>query len=379
MIVKDNTQVSLRIGGIPYPMTNTTFEDVCTVQNACTILPTCRLILNDTTNFFSSIDLSDGCPISIAMGRSKNDKTYKAFDYILTDVSSIDISNGKQYVIYGILNNFKWLRVKPHKAYTGTSSIVAKQIATECGFTSTNIDSTDDSQVWMTSNLSYGQFAQYLSDRAYVDENSMIMTSVDENSIFYYKNITTIPESFPKPYTYFYQVKPDSSAKSNYRVTGISHSKDIGIANQMYGYDYNLINPRLSGLTKMSNKVNFKKNYSNKLEINESNLNMGNVRTEYCPPDCGNNHDFYNQAFYKNKRQRAFYSSDTIIQCEEYCSVNLFDIVRCEDTEIGGINPTEDVYFVVTGKTRMVTNKLAYVEQYVLTSTGKNTSNSSLR
>ena len=379
MQIANVLDANLIIGGCAYALSTNTFESICIFQDALKLLPECRLILDDVGGFFESVPLVDGMPILIQMRSLNANSKVKTIPFVLSGKPDIvDVPNGKVYTIYGIYANPKYFRDRPFTCYNNCNSSQAiARIATECGFKPDVNLLANDYMDWYSGSLSYGQWAQRISDYAYFKDGSCAMVAVTEDGVLKYKNISDLPLTSGIK-GYFYKVSPIDGVNS-FKVESSIYKDDYGADNYLYGYKYKVIDTKLDGGTDVFSKITFNKRYSNKVNINKNiNNNVSCVRAEFGNVDCGNTHPNYWKAYHQNKRLRCLYSSNYLPVISTESNIQLFDLVKVESINSDEYSTNYTSTYIVVAKVKMISDDLSYHERFLLSTTGKNINNINL-
>lgn len=156
-------------------------------------LPTFNLSLQDTLGTLTRYNLTDDATqVTISVKGVNNDtKTYK---FRLFTHKKQPVSTGYVWEMDGYLDAPLYWAGTDCVGYTGTSDSVLSQIAQKCGLAYSG-SPTADSQLWMQQNRRYCDFANYVCQRGYISDESLMVLGVDLDGTMYYKNANALPPS----------------------------------------------------------------------------------------------------------------------------------------------------------------------------------------
>lgn len=360
---------------IPVLLSPTNLHTLRVVQNIQQYLPTLLLEFDDLSGILTtSYPINDGAILSVTFTSNKDtDNSVKTINFRVLGSPNVNPSGNQSRIkIIAILDALIYLKQIPTNVFTGNSSDVITQIATNCGLTS-QVDPTKDYQSWLPGRKTYSQFTDYVVERGYVDPNSFMTLGVDENKNIYYKNLQTLIKS-PPQYGIFFGPTQGTIPKLSYSALEYSIKNTNGVLNMLTGYGANIVQENINGTGNEYTKVNVTKD-TNYLELNKNikgNI-LTRVRSQYYPPDAGNSHNNIANAYYQNARIKSQYSTVLYFLIDSYTPIRLFDIVSCSFTDLStrDINTTNKGTYIVTAKTRTIVGN-RYYEKIQLSTTGKN-------
>lgn len=168
-------------------------------ESICDIVSTCKIEVEVPYTWLDDQYLTDGSTISIQMKLNEelaNDlKEYdeKPYIYRIFGIEKIEdhgllvrlIINGVTDFIcgYGDANKLNC---------ACTTSNVFETFAKEYKFSKTDIDKTNDKQLWISNGRTIYQFLTYCCQYGWINNTSAMMWAIDRNKKLYYKNIVNL-------------------------------------------------------------------------------------------------------------------------------------------------------------------------------------------
>lgn len=318
-IVQGRIEVSILINGVQFPLDMMNLLHFLHIGfSTRTKLPTCHFAISDAQHTLDTINLQDGIPITISI----KPQTSPTTTYNFRKFSHKKTFNGTCFVyeIDGYLNSPLFWTGTTTTSIRGTSSDVMSQIASKCGLTY-NGASTNDSQLWIPRNRTWGEFAKAVCNRGYISDQSYMVSGIDGSGTLFYKDANDLSD--PKVNITLGQVVNGSYTAINY--TPIASS---GITNKVQGYQHtrynqSMIQPEftsqpLATVDFVPDVPGYYVNQSIPQQITQGYRSFGGV-------DVGNTHDSYEQAVYQNRRFASLYSLGVKFQLYTPTVLTLFD------------------------------------------------------
>lgn len=155
-------------------------------------VPLLYLQLEDGVNFFGQFPFVDGSRIRVTI--LINSKAFQRVEFRMFNHVRTLTTMGHSVKIDAYLNCPKYWFGSSCASYRGSSSQVMKQIASLCKFES-EVDSTQDAQLWMQGNLTYAEFVKYLTQRGFAGKGSYMMSGLTLSQTLLYKNVNKLKDS----------------------------------------------------------------------------------------------------------------------------------------------------------------------------------------
>jgi hypothetical protein len=152
----------------------------------------------DLLHPFSNVILRDKEIFKTFMRSSNPKKNNIRCDFFITSINTLKKENRSDIYISGELN-IPRLHSALDKSYKGSSLKVLKSIANDLGLGFvTNISSTDDDMIWISTNKTYYQFIDYIVKHSWIDDNSFTDWYIDAyyNLVFYEVDSTLKKEEY---------------------------------------------------------------------------------------------------------------------------------------------------------------------------------------
>lgn len=192
-----------------------------------------------------------------------------------------------------------------------------------------DIDPTNDRQLWIAGENNLYQFMQYMTEYAWKDETSSFFWCLDREKRLLFKNWTTLFRNRQNHIFTFIQnpnAYVDNMEFTYTKASGSIQSGTNNLNNYGYGgteYQFNLLDYNLREIT--AKKVVAE---SQLININKE-LSQG-LSDEWYPFDVGNFHPNYYTANKQNKRVMATYSSYIRLESQFFQPYRLAQIVNFE-------------------------------------------------
>lgn len=325
--------------------------------------------LDADSKFFSNRALTDGDIISFYIAKTEDqlETSIRRFLKIESDESYKEMPNSS---IAGILDVPKYILEKGSESINGTSEDALKQIAKECelsysGLYDYNGITPNDKQVWRNSSNRRAVFARNIVDHAYLGDKTCPNLVVNSHRELLFRDLNVLIKTPIEEIKFLISHNVASDLykdKITYYPRQVQAWSNSGIMGAWQNYGTTRIQRSLSGETKIF-KVMDVSPPGKYLALNqELRQTVGNVRFDFAPIDCGNNHENYEKAKFQNIKANALFSEYLSVLIYECTLIELYDVVLYRQQDV---NPevqlkATDVYICV-GK-RIVLYKHHYAE-----------------
>lgn len=372
--ISDKVFVSFKIDGEEIAGPNM-FKQILLVEGNKNVLPVAQITLTDHQSLFSSPDksITEGNLIEILVTRSPIDTRIPIRRYRAFCPRAEHNADGPTYIIPAIIDAYKFHTSSVVESFEGDSDSVLKKIADKCDMNYSGIKdssgrSTNDAQVWLSVAKTRMALVQNIVRHSFLDQHSAMshcVTSLNELRLRNLTDVMATPIDKIK-YVFMHNTAPKSDSKKTWFVKESRETSDSSLMNSWLNYGSKRIRPSLTGTPDVfeKQKVKVPGKY---LPINgDLKAEVETSRIEYAPIDCGNTHQYYDQAGYQNQKLLALFSEQLSILVEDVTEVQLYDpvIYRQSDSDIASPIRVSDVYMVV-GKTIAIQNN-QYAERIEL-------------
>ena len=354
--------ISLVLGNTEIPVSDSNILYVHQIENVRSHLPSLQMSLIDPTGTLTSKNsIGDGTKIFVNMGLTKEDLVKPYTSYF--SVGAPDTKSSP----YGVITTFrglgvapKWTHDIPKAAYVGSSSAVLQTLASESNLTA-EVDSTNDSQTWLSHNKTYGSFTSDIIKAGWIDSNSCMISGVTDLGILKYKNLTKLAQKQPQYLLFF---GPTDNIVSNstvptfmiYHYGFVSHA---GVNNKLKGYNAVATNFNLDGTIKKQDKITIGRISQNMEMASEIKSLLGTGFSKIYPMDCGNTHANYYEALHQNERGLSLWGNSVAVMVQADVPINLLDVVQLHITQNGAQNTAYNGKYVVAAKTKTLQTSFA--------------------
>lgn len=364
--VDGRIEVSVFINNVEFPLDSmNTLNYLHIAWTTRSILPTFRMGLFDQQHILDKYELPDGIPVRIVvkpLGLQSVTFNFRKYDHKKS-------FNGKGFIydMDGYLDFPKYWIGTSVVGVRGTSNDVLQQIASTCGLNYDGI-STNDAQLWMPRNRTFGEFAYAIKRRGYVSDASYMELGVNPDGTMIYRDVTQL--GAPQKTIVLGQLKDGAITAMDY----LPHVKS-GLNNKMTGYqnaryDQSMIEQQASTA-----------NSSVTIQI-DSNAPLFNTQVQtlvqrgyqsFGGIDVGNTHSNYEKAFYQNLRIANSYSLDVEFLLYSPSNLSLFDtFVFSVDDEANKQDAAYAGTYITVGRALAITGA-QYSEKILGTRQGLNT------
>ena len=291
-------------------------------------LPVCTMNLIVPIDWMDNRSIVDGTKIKFQV-QCKTLDIDESYTFRLFNIKKVDLTqNNVQLEVEGILDFYDGYSHANDFNMYGPSSEIFKKVASQFGLQS-DIDSTNDSQLWVAGQKNIFQFFNYLMRYAWIDNTSAMFWCLDRKKILLFKNLTSLFRNRQdKVYSFVQAGIPDQKDKqfTYAKVKGSIQSGVNNLRNDGYGgsdtyFDlasYSWKDVKATKVVAESNLINISKDLSRGLA------------QEWFAFDVGNFHKNYYLAYKQNKRILSTYSTFITLTTEFLQKFRLGEIVMFE-------------------------------------------------
>ena len=312
-------------------------------DNSC---PSMELQFFSDGNVYSNSHLYDGQKIYVTFRNLETgielDETrceFRIFNFSITSGLNQAIVN-----VNAVLDTTDIFESKK-ESFIGTSSQVYSGIAERMGISS-DVDPTNDSQVWIRPGIRGGDFLNEVANHAWNSENDFFAWGLRKEKELVLANIrqrmSREVDWFFKKYISETRV---SREERDVLFSDFEISSKSGTMNNLFGYGQDLYSFSIEkGESSKVELGEFKLENRKRLQVNKEIAEYRN--NDSMPIDCGNVHENYYRAYYQNLRYKSLYS--TQLKCTTIRPRN----VRLLDTCNVSIpfSPIKDHVSIYSGK-----------------------------
>lgn len=365
--IDENLFFDFYLNNIRLPLTFNNITSMLITSNIYDLLPQIRLDINDNLGLLDKGMLTDGTTLSVAIGSDSEKALENIMEFVLIGVPEQNTkTNSNSFLIYGVLNNPKFLRCIEPFAFTGTSSNALSSIALKCGLKFDG-EVTADEMTWINGTRNYGQFSQFIRDHGWSGTSSFMMSAVNLHRTLLYRDINSLR---PK---YIITNSSNADNEKSFRADEMTFQNKAGIYNYSYGYKTSAVQFNLnSAEDKYFSEISYVKDNSAVLNMNSDVYNdLGIIRNDLYPINLGNVHTNYEQAFYQNQRYKALNSIKGEAIFSKSTPIDILDKVQLARTDAASksIDTEKASSWVVEAKTLAISQQ-RYFEKLTLSSTG---------
>ena len=363
--VTDRIEISLFINNVEFPLDSLNLLNFLHIAYTTRgILPTCHLSVFDARHSLDSIQLQDGIPLRItvkALNSSTITYNFRKFHH-KKDFNG----NGFIYEMDGYLDFPQYWAGTSVGGIRGTSNDALSQVASTCGLRFDGT-STNDSQLWLPRNRTFGEFAGMIKRRGYASDGSYMELAVNPDGVLRYKDVNNLEP--PTQKVVLGQYVQGAYTAVDY----LPHAKS-GITNKMTGYQNTRFDQSMVGssLSTANAQVSFVPDSKSPLYNQAVATGISRGYSTFGGIDVGNTHDNYERAIYQNMRFANLYSLDVEFLMQTPTPFRLLDTfmfavdqeVNKQDVAFGGV-------YTIAGKALFVTGT-TYAEKLLGTRQGTN-------
>jgi hypothetical protein len=317
-IVQDRVEVSLAINGVAFPLDAVNLLNFLHIGYWTRgIMPTVHLSVFDARHTLDTVQLQDGIPLTItvkALGSTTTTYNFRKFHHRKTFNG-----NGFIYEMDGYLNYAKYWAGTSVGGLQGTSSEVLSQIASTCGLTFDGV-ATNDSQIWLPRNRTYGEFASKIKARGWIADSSYMELAVNPDGSMRYYDVNNLAAPTQK-------IVLGQYLQGSYTVVDYTPKAKSGITNKMTGYqNTRYAQSAISSTPSVaSSTITFVPDSSAPLFNTTVQQQVARGYQTFGGIDVGNTHANYEQAIYQNMRFANTYSMDVEFLIQTPTTFKLLD------------------------------------------------------
>jgi hypothetical protein len=364
--VNGRIEISLFINNVEYPLDpgGNLLGFLHCGWSTKAVLPTVHFMVTDVLHSLDQIELQDGIPLRVVVKPgAANTMTYnfRKFHHRKN-------FNGSafEYEVDGYLDAPRYWAGTATGGMRGTSNDVLSQIASTCGLQYQGT-STNDSQLWMPRNRTFGEFSKKIAARGYSSDSSYMCLGVDINGTMFYQDVNNLPT--PQTTLVLGQYVAGSYTANDYFPEAKS-----GLNNKMTGYQNTRVQQSMVGTNTntVHNQITFTPDSVSPLFNAEVKTKMVQGYSTFSAIDVGNVHENYEKAMYQNMRFANLFSQDVQFLVSTPTPLTLFNtFIFSVDTD----NQKQDIAYagnyVLSAKAFLVTGA-TYVEKILGTRQGTN-------
>jgi len=319
-------------------------------------------MITDTTKSLDKIFLQDGIPITI------NAKPFRfsnsTYNFRLFHKKKSFNGAAFVYEVDGYWDAPIYWSGTSVAGIQGTSSTALNTIANACGLIYQGITTNDD-QLWMPRNRSYGEFAKMIYQHGYVSDKSYTVAGVDLSGALLYVDANNLPK--PTVALVAYQ-----TVEGMYTVNDYKSVSKAGLNNNLTGYNNTRVTQSQTGANLSTNNEQLSFTWDTTAPSFNTAIKKDAARgyQTYGPIDVGNVHDNYERAAYQNMRYGNLLSTDVEFLLNTPSSLTLFDKFTFSlETENHKQDPSYSGVYIVAGRAIYVQGA-TYAEKIIGTRTG---------
>jgi hypothetical protein len=317
-IVQGRLEVSVYINNVEFPLDSQNVLGFLHVGwSTKTLLPTFHMSISDVQHVLDSIELQDGIPIRIVV----KPLSTPTVTYNFRKFHHKKQFNGNCFIyeMDGYLDVVKYWTGTTNAGVQGTSNDVLSQIASTCGLQYDGI-STNDSQLWIPRNRTFGEFASNVRWRGYVSDTSFTSLGIDPRGILIYRDVNNLPP----PQT---TITLGQYTNGSYTAVDYDPQAKSGLNNKMIGYQ-NARNDQSmtsSTTTQAYSQLSFSPDVTSPLINLTVRQQAARGYQSYGGIDVGNTHENYEKALYQNLRYANLYGLNVEFMIQTPTPLTLFD------------------------------------------------------
>jgi hypothetical protein len=291
-------------------------------------IPTCELEVSIPVSWFDYRSIVDGTKIKFSIV-SKKWGIADEYTFRIYNVKKLELNQHFVNVsIEGVIDFFDgYSHANEHNAY-GLSSEVFRHIALAYGLES-DIDFTNDSQLWVAGENNIYQFFNYMAQRGYINETSAMFWCLDRKKRLLYKNLTDLFRNRQEKIYTFVQTPTPNPSQKQFGYTSAKGSIQAG-TNNLKNEGYGGVDEYFDLLTYSWKDVAARKVVAESNLINISKELAKGLGQNWYPFDVGNLHPNYYTALKQNKRIMSTYSSYMTLESQFFQPYRLAQIVNFE-------------------------------------------------
>ncbi len=352
-VVQGRIEVSIFINDVEYPLDpgGNTLNFLHVGVTTKGRLPTCHMALTDTLHSLDKLNLQDAIPIRVAVkALTGTTKTYFFRKFHHTKEFN---GSAYQYSFDGYWDSIKFWTGTSIATIRGTSDDVLQNIATACGLSYDGVP-TNDSQLWVPRNRSYGEFVNSVQSRGYIDQTSYMVAAVDLTGTLRYRNVNDLPD--PTRTVIAHNLSTTAFTAMDFRPVAKS-----GLGNKLTGYWNTRHSQSMTGatLSTPNDQLAFTPDVRSPLFNTAAKTESARGYQTYAAIDVGNVHGNYERAVYQNQRFANLFSLEVEFLMYTPTNFTLFDKFtfavdaesQKQDLAYGGVYTIAGFSFLVQGAT----------------------------
>jgi hypothetical protein len=350
------------IGGYEIPLNPSVLTEFNIFNSIHQNLPSLSATFKDDgAVMIGKLGISDGTDITVRVGDGKNGDSGTMIFKVVGDVQSKAGYSSEIISLNAVLDNIPYMRKIITGSVKGSSGDAISKAASMANL-SVDLDSTNDSMVWLPNNKPLAAFVKHVAERGWASDSSCMLTAVTDEAVLRYKDLDSIIRGGASV-----QYGADGIDVLQYEITSKSH-----VANNIAGYGSTSVNLQGDGKFKELSKVAMRllgNNTAAGVAIVESLGSLGG-RIETRALDAGNTHEKWAEAQHQNRRIKSNFAFDVNILIDTLTAesklLNMGDLkIYSKATE--NILDSVTGSYIVTSKVRTLTNN-RYFEKLTLTS-----------
>lgn len=331
------------------------------INNILEHLPSASFMFKDKTGKFIDQLIKDGSKLEISIGLP--DDLYSALQFVSSGIPDVD---GADISVRGFLDKMPFMRSVIDKHHEGNSSDVISALAKAVGLEA-DVDTTDDSMIWLPNRTTIAQYARHVTDRAFSTAGSALIMAVTDSGKLRYKDLDTLISKGPG------KTLASDSSKGDFQILDWTVASKAHVTNNNQGYGSTTIGMNEDGSIFEGNKVAMKL-FSAATSISESLSGaIGDLggRINVLAPLAGNTHKNWYKALHENERVKQSYAFDLNVVVDRPSRLELLDVVRAIPNNPQTGQEARDMVgnYIVTATTKFITNN-RFMEKLVLTAQG---------
>lgn len=329
-------------------------------------LPTIHFSISDMDSVFVKSGIPDGIPLKVVIksGQSRTDVyTFRKFH------STKELNGGiYTYQVDGYWDAALYWAGTECVGTRGSSDEVLSQIASLCGLKYSGTP-TNDSQLWLQQNYTYGQFAKMIRQHGYVDATSCMALGVDLTGTMVYRNLNGTNGGSSPVKVVAFQRADDALSAIDYGVL-----QNSGFNNQLSGYASGVVSQTVTGDTAsdLQDQLVFTADVRAPLYNTTVKGIAKRGNYSYSGVDVGNTHLTYDLAAYQNLRYGNLFSLTLQILFDAPTYLQLMNDITFSVTNIDNSQSTAySGNYIVTGRAIYIQG-VTYSEKLEVTRHGTN-------
>lgn len=345
--IKDRLDFQMSVGGQQVDMEQNMLDFFHVVESVRLYVPMMTIRFKDINKFFTRNELLvDGAPIvvSVAVEQKKTIYPFRLFSH-----KSILSGGVTTYTLHAYLDVPRYWTESIDTPLMDTASGVLATLCSQSGMTYEGV-STNDKQIWIPQNKRRAEFAKYLVQHSYIDDQSCCQMGVLIDKRMRMVN-TSVFNTFPVKEAF-----SNSESQSQQVITDFNMLNRSGFFNALTGYKAQQVVQSVMKDDEILDKLDVKKNSRHLSMSSLLSQSIGQNKVSFSPIDTGNVNDNYEKARYQNDRLSNLFTFGVEFVTPRLVASNLLDVITCDLSSPGAASVTS-----MSGK-YMMTSKIAYIE-----------------